>query len=119
MRIKNVFDIRSNTYPLCDELGVDPPLVDEEVDGDGAPVLPPAGDPAVLLGLVSSMHPFGPSPTCTNVVLPPVPGPLSSPAINSTVVPARAFTVQLKKLLLSGALSRNVSPPGTIPMILT
>ena len=108
--------------PVCDEPEVVADVdVDElpEVDEVDASVIPPAGDPAVLLGLASLIHPLGPSPTCTNVVLPPVPGPLSSPAINSTVVPARAFTVQLKKLLLSGASSRKVSPPGMIPIILT
>src|SRR5260370_26215057 len=67
----DVFDIRCDTYPVllppvCDELElvVDVPLVDEElpeaVDEDGAPVIPPAGDPAVLLGLASLMHQSGP-----------------------------------------------------------
>lgn len=99
-----------------DEVGVvetvEPPVVEL---GDDETVTAPAGDPAVLLGLESFMHPALVPFTTNGPADPPVPGPLLSPANSVTLVPLRTFTFQLNGCWFGER--RKDSPPGIMPYI--
>lgn len=66
------------THEDAEEVGVLPP--------DPAVLIPPAGGFCVEDGEVASIHELLPAPTVNNSLLPPVPGPRESPAINIIVV---------------------------------
>ena len=87
-----------------------PPLLDDVLDGLVAPVTPPAGDPAVLLGLASLIQLVSVPFTTKGPAEPPLPIPRLSPAKIVTLVPARTFTFQLYGCAFGRM--RNVCPPG-------
>jgi hypothetical protein len=87
----------------------------EEVPEGGEAVTLPAGLPAVELGLRELIQESSPAPTVMRFEEPPVPLPRSSPASNSSTVPARTLHRQSNSVAPWAASSRKVVPPGITP----